>query len=247
MIQRGGVFWDVLLIQLASWRWTWRAMLVGGIVVPLLVFWLFWAGSGGQLDQERIFVLATGNAILSILYAGSERVARRFAWLREGALDYLAVLPIGRSTLILATILAFTCLSVPGLVVTLVLGIALGGVTVTPATLLAIPVAGLIIWSLVAPAALIGLWSRNTEEATTIAELTTIALILGSPLLYATENMPELWQLVSRWLPSTYAVEALRLTLRGEWGWPLVLDLAVLLGLAGAALVVADRKLEWAR
>ncbi len=231
---------DLILIQLANWRWSWRGALLTGLVVPLLTtaaLGVFAADSG----EVALAYILTGNMVMSLLFGTFDRVAGHFAYMRAvGRLDFFATLPIYRSTLIVATVIAF-------LVLTLALGALILDLplALSPWLLVAVPMIGM---SLCGLGALIGLSMETPENVGNVSSLITFVLVGLGPVIIPLDRLPPVVQTISYLSPATYAASALRQTVLGlSDRIPLGVDLLALAGLLVVSLWAVGRKLDWRR
>jgi ABC-2 type transport system permease protein len=248
MSRTAAVFFDLYLMQLANYRWTWRWQLIGGLVAPLSFMFMLHSllGTEGTAGAAGASVLA-GNLVLSAVFTAMGNTANRFAWLKETeGLDYYATLPISRSAMVSTVVLAFVTLSLPSMVATVLLGRLLFALPLSPHPL-ALVVLVLTALSLAALGATIGILAPNVETQGVISNLALFLLIFLSPVLVPLERLPALLQLTSRLLPVSYAVAALRSLLVGTVDGAVLRDLAILAAFAAAALTLAARRLDWRR
>ncbi len=239
-------FWVLLHMQLTSMRWFWRSLLFGGFFVPLwaLVFWKFIGGPYTR-PGDLAYILA-GNVVISLLFGNMGRVANRFAFLKDsGALDYYATLLVKRPALVLAVVVAFLIMALPGLLAALTVGTVWLGVPIRPHLLL-LPLA-LILGSisLSVLGALVGVYGRTPEAASLTINVLTLGLTVLSPVLIPLDRLPPLLQYTSRLLPTTYAAEAVRSALVSQIDGRFWLDLAILAAFCILALVLVNRRLDW--
>ncbi len=237
--------YDLILIQLTNWRWTWRSTLITSVVAPVistLGLGVFASGSGA----EALGYVLTGNMVFSLLFGTVGHVSSNFAYMREvGTLDYLASLPIHRVSLIVATVVAFLCLAIPPALVTLGLGVLILGVRVSfsPWVVLAVP---LICMALSGLGALIGVLGRTPQEVSSVSTLTTFILVALGPVLLPADRLPQVVNTISLLSPATYAASALRqVVLAMPDRLPLGVDLLVLAALTAGLLWLAGRKMDW--
>lgn len=60
-------WWDLFLMELTNWRWSWRLSLLQGIISPLfslLALGVFARDSG----NEALIYVVTGNIVISLLF-----------------------------------------------------------------------------------------------------------------------------------------------------------------------------------
>lgn len=235
---------DLLLIQLANWRWSWRGTLITGIITPLvgmLALGVFARDAG----PEALAYILSGNLVMALTFENLNKLANHFAFMRlMGGFTYFATLPIARPALLLATLGAFMLLSLPALVVMLVAGTLVLGVPLAPSPLLlvVIPVAAI---PLAALGALIGSSVRRPEETGTVSLLVTLTLVGMGPVLVPPARLPAFFQTLGSLSPATYAASAVRQTLLGPVTPRLALDLGVLAILTIVLLWLLSRKMDW--
>ncbi len=184
------------------------------------------------LDREQMF----GNL---------SKVCSNFTFMRaSGTLDYFAALPIQRTAVILATVMAFLLLSLPSLAVAVLadalilrVPLAVHPLVVAAVPLAAIPLAGI--------GALIEASARTPEGADTLSNLLTFFLLGFGPVIIPPERLPG-FVVTSGWQsPATYAASALRQVLLGPVTGRLGFDLGVLAALSAILFWLLERKMEW--
>lgn len=236
---------DLTLMQLLNWRWTWRGTVIVGTTAPIvttLALGIFAADSG----LEALGYILTGNVVLSLLFVALGNVSSHFAYMRwTGRLDYFATLPIYRTALILATAIAFLILTLPSTLITLLVGalILKMPLVISPWIVIVLPVIGL---SLSGLGAFIGLMGRNQQEVGNLTLLITLLLYGFGPVIIPPDRLPEVITQLSLLSPATYAASAVRQVVLG-WSdrLPLVLDVTVLTGLAIVLMGLVTRRMDW--
>lgn len=222
---------DLTLIQLSNFRWAWRSTLLTGIVAPLLSLMglgLFARDAGA----EALAYVLTGNVVMALMFENLNRVSSNFAYMKAmGTLTYFATLPVRRSLLVLATLLAFFLLSLPATLVTILFGSWFLGVTLH-VSLFIVVVVPLTAVPLAALGAFIGLKMRSPAEAGPVTTLIVFLFISIGPVIFPPSRLPSVMQSIGRLSPATYAASALRQTLLGPATPQLAIDLAVLLFVA---------------
>ena len=237
---------DLTLIQLSNWRWSWRSMLLTGVAAPMmsiLALGVFARNSG----EETLGYILTGNLVLALMFGTLDKVSSNFAYMRFGGmLTYFASLPIYSASLILATILAFFLLSLPAVGVTMLVGVLYLGVNVKIhwTLLVVLPLAAA---SMAGLGALIGARARSPEEAGSISLLLTLILAGLGPVLIPPDRLPAFMNILGYFSPATYAASALRQTLLGPLSARLLVDLGVLLVVAVLVLWLVGRTIHWRR
>lgn len=186
--------------------------------------------------QSRAVV--AGSSVLVVAFVALNLLAQYFGQLRAGGgLDHYATLPVPAAAVVLGAAGAYASFTVPGVVVTAVVGgvlfqLPLGGLWVLVAV---IPLAGAALSGL---GAALGLLAPRPELATLCGQLgMSAALLLG---VLPGGGLPEPVRWVRDLLPSTYGVEALSraFEVRPPWGQA-ALDLGVCAAVGAASLAVA--------
>ncbi len=137
---------NLTLIQLANWRWSWRGALLTGVIAPVLST-VALGTFATRSDPAALSYILTGNLVMSLLFGTLDRVAGHFAYMRiVGRLDFFATLPITRVALILATVFAFLVLALPAVILTLVAGVVILDMrlALSPWVMVVIPLTALI-------------------------------------------------------------------------------------------------------
>jgi len=235
---------DLLLIELTNWRWSWRGMVLLGMIALLgsMVALGVFARDAGQ---DTLAYVLTGNIVLALMFENQDKVAGHFVYMRfMGILDYFATLPIQKHILILAVVLSFLLLSLPSLAVTILLGSLLLGVPITlnPIILIVIPLCAI---PMAGIGALIGASVRNPQEAGSLSLLVMLVMLGLGPVLIPPERLPDVMLILGRFSPATYAASALRQALLGPLTGQIVFDLAVLTGVTMVVFWLVGRKMDW--
>jgi ABC-2 type transport system permease protein len=182
--------------------------------------------------------VVAGATVLVVAFVALNLLAQRFGLLRStSALDYYAALPVPPAAVVLGTAASYATFTVPGAVLTAVLGCLLYGLPVTHLWVLVVvlPLAGA---ALAGAGACLGLLPRRAELATTMGQLAMSAvLFLG---IIPSHRMPGWLEPVRAVVPSTYAADALALALSPHPDWPRITGyLGVCAGTAVAMLALA--------
>ncbi len=235
---------DLVLIQLSNWRWAWRGMVITGIIGPtfsIIAMGMFARNS----SPAALGYILTGGMVINLMFENLDKVCSNFSFMRAvGMLNYFAVLPIQRYTLVLATVFAFLLLSLPSLLVTTVVGTLFLHVHLSPSPLIllvipmiAIPLAGV--------GALVGTLASTPEEAGSISMILTFFMAGLGPVVFPPDRLPAILLKLGWFSPATYAASALRQVLIGPVSPRIFLDLAVLSLLGIITLWLVNRKMDW--
>src|SRR5262249_19506323 len=103
----------------ATWVW----FLLFSLGLPLvLIFGIGHIGSG-LTDRNSLIYIISGSAIYAVTNDALAAIALRIGIMRkEGMLTYFASLPVGKTTFVVALLLARLAVSLPGMIVALVIG-----------------------------------------------------------------------------------------------------------------------------
>ena len=236
---------DLTLIQLANWRWSWRATLLTGLVAPVMgtaALGVFARDSGA----EAMAYVLTGNMVMSLLFGTFDRVSTHFAYMRAvGRLDFFATLPVYRVALILATVVAFLGLALPAVAITLLVGTLILDVdlAISPWIVVVVPLIGV---SMCGLGALLGVSVRTPEEVGNLSSLITFVLLGFGPVIVPPDRLPDVVTTLGYLSPATYAASALRQTVLAQPdSIPLGVDLIVLAAILAGSLWVVGRFMDW--
>lgn len=191
---------------------------------------------GGAGEEARAVV--AGSTVLVVAFVGLNLLAQYFGQLRAGGgLDHYATLPVPAAAVALGTAAAYASFTVPGVLITAVIGallyqLPMGGLWILLAV---VPLAGAALAGL---GAALGLLAPRPELATLCGQLgMSAALLLG---VVPASGLPVPAQWLRDLLPSTYGVEALAAVLGPEPDWAAVAgDLSVCAVTGAGALVLA--------
>ncbi|MEU6662907.1 ABC transporter permease [Streptomyces sp. NPDC046821] len=189
---------------------------------------------GGSEAQAVV----AGSSVLVVAFVALNLLAQYFGQLRAaGGLDHYATLPVPPAAVVLGAAGAYASFTVPGTVVTAVVGCVMFQLPVAHLWVLAavIPLAGAALSGL---GAALGLLAPRPELATLLGQLgMSAALLLG---VLPADRMPGIIQFARDLLPSTYGVEAFARTFGAHPDWSVVLlDLGVCAAVGVASLALA--------
>jgi ABC-2 type transport system permease protein len=235
---------DLTLIQLSNWRWSWRGMLVTGMLAPIVSITALGIFARDAGPRALNYVLV-GNLVLSLMFDNQNKVAGNFAFMRAaGTLNYFAALPIHKTTLILASLLSFLALSLPSLLVTAVYGSLYLHIPLQPSIwlLLVIPLVSIPLSGI---GALIGSRVRTPEMSSPVSLFLSMIMLGVGPVMIPPERLPGFLLTIGRFSPATYAASALRQALLGPVTSRLPIDLVVLAAFSLAIFWLVARYLDW--
>ncbi|GAB4376858.1 MAG: hypothetical protein Kow00121_24820 [Elainellaceae cyanobacterium] len=233
---------DLLCMELSNWRWSWQVMVLTATVSPVLSI-VALGSFASRNDPESLSAILAGSLVMSLMFGNLGNVSSRFAYMRfSGALDYYATLPIRRSLLIIAVVLAFFVLSLPSLLVTIGFGAWFLHLPLMlhPLILLSIP---LCVLPLAGIGAAIGANAPTPEVGGGLTLLVTMLALFIGPVLLPASRLPETLQLIGYFSPATYAASALKQTLLEPITQRIILDCAALTGFSLLTFGLVSRKL----
>ena len=194
-------------------------------------------------DRVTTSAIVAGATVLVVAFVALNLLAQRFGALRAArALDYYAALPIPPSAVVLGSAASYASFTVPGAVVTALVGVELFGLPAQHLWLV-LPVIVCAGVALAGLGAVLGLAMPRAELATVAGQLgMTAVLFLG---VIPPSHLPVAMRALRALVPSTLAVDALAAGLRGHidvfaTSW----RLAVTLAMGAVALAVASRLLR---
>lgn len=237
---------DIFLIEITNWRWSWRAMVITGTIVPLISLTGLgaFARDSGKTALEYVLV---GNIVLSLMFGIMNNIEGHFVFMRfQGMLDYFATLPIKRPILILSLVAAFLCIALPSLLITIIAGSFLLGIhlTINPLIILVMPLCAMSVSGI---GALIGVHARTPEEAGAISLLINMLLMSIGPVVIPPDHLSAILLFLGHFSPTTYAASALRQVLIGPVTGELAIDIAVLVGVTIVIFWLVGRNMSWRR
>ncbi|WP_461009861.1 ABC transporter permease [Streptomyces capparidis] len=189
-------------------------------------------------DGEAARAVVAGSSVLVVAFVALNLLAQYFGALRaSGGLDHYATLPVPPAAVVLGAAGAYASFTVPGTVVTAVVGSLLFELPLAHLWVLVavIPLAGAALAGL---GAALGLLAPRQELATLAGQLgMSAALLLG---VLPASGLPGPVRWLRDLLPSTYGVEALAHSFDHSPDWARVgADLSVCAAVGVASLAVA--------
>ena len=165
-------------------------------------------------DRTVASAVVAGATVLVVAFVALNLLAQRFGALRATrALDYYAALPIPASAVVLGAAASYATFTVPGAVVTALVGVAMFGLPVAQVWLV-LPVIACAGVALSGVGALLGLLLPRPELATVAGQLgMTAVLFLG---VIPPSHLPVAVRAVRACVPAALAVDALASALRGH-------------------------------
>lgn len=165
-------------------------------------------------DPATSAAVVAGASVLVVAFVALNLLAQRFGTMRASrSLDYFAALPVPVSAVVMGTAASYATFTVPGALVTAVVGAAMFGLPFGQLWLVvpAVVASGV---ALSGVGAAVGLSLPRVELATVAGQLgMTAVLFLG---LIPASHLPLVARGLRQAVPSTYAVDVLAAGLRGS-------------------------------
>lgn len=237
-------WWDLTLMELTNWRWSWRLTMIAGALMPLFFLVMLGLFADGS-NRNTLAYLLTGNMVIGILFGTLTRIVNRVEFLRfGGGLDFFATLPVRRFLFVLAMITSFSVFSLPAMTLTLILGALWLELSLQfhPLVIFVIPLCTM---PLAAVGVILGLSSRSWGEASSWSFVVSLIFSVLGPVMVPPERLPTLLVRFGYLSPATYAASALRQVVLGPLTERIVLDIAVLTLLSAGLLWWIEQKMNW--
>jgi ABC-2 type transport system permease protein len=198
-------------------------------------------------ELDYIDFLVPGILAMSIMNTGVIGLSTSFVIYRErGILRRIKVTPFSLTSFVLARIISQLLIALAQMVILVGLAMGLFGLNVEGNLLLLL--LEIVIGSLAFLAigfAIAGI-SKNVETAAAVGNLVTFPMLFLSGVFFEVENAPAWLQPITKVLPLTYLVDALRETMSRGKGiitvWP---DLMFLVATFAIGMIIAVRFFRW--
>ncbi len=236
--------WNVLMLLARNQRENWPMLLITSSIVPFVIMSVS-TRFGSVTDQTKVMHLLAGNIVLSLLFGPLMRTAMLIAFLRERqVIEHFATLPIRKTDFLTAVMLNCLGQSLPGIAILLVLCRVLLSIRLTVHPLL-LPVAILASLSMATIGASVGVAVREFHRTRMFAEILMGVLMFLSPGFARVESYPFPLFALSKLLPSSYAVHALRDTLCNTVSPSTIAQVSIVAAFTVALLWFSSQKLDW--
>jgi ABC-2 type transport system permease protein len=235
-------FWWLLRSQLFELRLAWFWYLIQMAFVPLsfLAFlWLFL----GQKQPEAMLFIVTGSLVMNISLGAMLSLGQEIGWLKdENAYEYYASLPISRGVFLTALATRGVLLSLPSTFMVFAIGALSFGLAFNVTALFVLIMNA---YAMMGLGAFIGFWSPSGRVANLVTQIVQPLIVFFAPVYITWEQLPVPLQVTARFLPTTYAAEALRKAVTGASLFQLWPEVLVLLGFTVISLYLVTFKLDW--
>jgi ABC-2 type transport system permease protein len=192
-----------------------------------------------HMTHAQALFLTTGAAsqtvVTTALVVLPQKIAQDKA---EGKLAYLLTLPIPRETYILAQIAFVALATLPGTAFAVIFGAWHYDISldVSAAVLVVVPLA---IFSLAGVGVAVSVLSPYPQLTNALTQLTIFYVLLFAPVVFPKEQLPDLLQRVSVFMPPTYVADAMRGALTDLPGTHLGRSILVMAGFAVASITLS--------
>jgi ABC-2 type transport system permease protein len=233
------------LEQMLEVRRTWYWFVVFSLVLPITMVFGFARIGSGLTDYDSLLYIISGSAIFSVTNEGLYTLAVRIGTMKkEGTLVYYASLPISKTAFLIAILLSRMVITFPGMIAPVVIGTWLYDVSFEWSLwiLILLPLAAL---SLSNIGMALGVFVSNLELVQIIVNLLLFVLVLAGPIFSPLEALPLPFQVLSYFLPPTYAAAAFRAALSSSIDLHFYLNLLVLIVMTIAGFTLSTRLMRW--
>lgn len=169
----------------------------------------------GDVSVEMGRFLATGAPTVTLIMVGLVMTPQQVAQSKtEGTFDWMRTLPVPRILFLIADLVMWTLIALPGMVLGVFIGAWQFGITLSVAPSI-VPAALLV--SLTAAAVGYGLAvTAKPTVAQLVSQTLIFVVLLFSPISYPASRMPEWLQRVHEWLPIEPMADLMRATLDSQ-------------------------------
>lgn len=213
------------------------------LVAPSLLVGLFaWLFS----DQEGVFdrfggpILALFPFVVMFLITSITTLRER----RSGTLERLMTTPLGKADFIVGYALAFGLMATVQAIVTVAFAVYVCGLDVTgPLWQLGlVAVVDAVLGT--ALGLLASAFARTEFQAVQFMPVLVFPQMILGGLFMPRDQMPEVLETISDWLPLSYAIDAVAAVAAGDEGWDLARPLLIVAAFALGALILASLTLR---
>ena len=192
-------------------------------------------------DPNYFQFMAPGLMAMVIMMAVMTGIAASVSQEREiGTLDGMLSAPTSRLSIILGKSFAQVVRGLLQAGITLLLAVVVFGITINGSPLLLVLLLILTVFSFIGLGMLVSALASQQQTATTIMMTLTMPMMFLSGAFFPIEQMPTVMQWISRVLPLTYAVDAVRKCMvLGTGISGMMTEILVMLGFGVAFMIIA--------
>lgn len=169
----------------------------------------------GDVTPEMGLFLATGAPTITLIMVGLVMTPQQVAQSKtEGTFDWMRTLPVPRMLFLIADLLMWTLIALPGMVLGILIGAWRFDITLSVSPWI---VPGALLVSLTAAALGYGVAVvAKPTVAQLISQTLVFVVLLFSPVSYPASRMPQWLQVAHEWLPIEPMADLMRATLASE-------------------------------
>lgn len=233
--------WFLIKAEMLSLRINWQWSLFIVLVAPLSMLYFLYLLVGRTTPEYMTYVVS-GNVIMSLVTGTMLTLGQELGFLKDvRGFDYYASLPLYKFQLITAYLVRATIITLPSILILIIIGKAVFDVQIAIHFSLFIIVflSGM---SLAGLGACIGIYSRNSSQASTITQILQPLIVYCAPVFVPLESMPRFMRVISMFIPTTYVASALRNSFIGVFDWQ---NIIVLVAFCGLSMYLVEYKIDW--
>lgn len=227
---------EMLSLRL-NWQWSLFIVLIAPLSMLFFLYLLI-----GRSEPEYMTYVVSGNVIMSLVTGTMLTLGQELGFLKDvRGFDYYASLPLHKVQLIMAYLIRATIITLPSILVLILVGKIIFHVQIVVHFSLFIIVflSGV---SLSGLGACIGVYSRNSNQASTITQVLQPVIVYCAPVFIPIESMPEFIRIISMFIPTTYVASALRNSFNATFDWK---NITVLVMFCILSIYFVEFKIDW--
>lgn len=227
---------ELLSLRL-SWQWSLLIVLVAPLSMLMFLYLLV-----GQHNPAYMTYAITGNIIMSLVTGTMLTLGQELGLLKQiRGFDYYASLPLHKLQLIIAYLVRATVTTLPSILILIGVGGLLFKVELSIhwSLFLIVLLAGM---SLSGLGVIIGVYSRNASQASTITQVLQPLIVYCAPVFIPVESMPTILRAISYFIPTSYVANAVRASLNGLVDGKSIL---ILLAFCIVSIYLVEFKIDW--
>lgn len=190
-------------------------------------------------------IFVVGSLVSGLSFGGMLSLGQELGSMKDqNAFEHYAALPISKGAFIAAVATRGMICSLPSAVIILLVGHYAFGSVLDPATFGILVVSG---YALSGFGGIIGFASPTSQISSLITQVFQTVILSFGPVYITLSNLPRALNWFARLWPTTYAAEALRVTVRGGPETAAITPTLVLIGYTVVSFLVVPRLLSWRR
>lgn len=230
-------------VKIMQANWVWYLMV--SLFLPLALVFGFGHIGNTIMSRDTLLYIVSGSAIVSAATEALANLATRIANLKsQGRIIYYASLPISKIAFVMALITSRWIVTLLGMVVPIIVGPLLYNIQFEY-SLWIVVIVFLTGFSLATVGLALGVIMGSPEITSMLGNLLLILLLLASPIFTPVSNLILPLQLLGYLLPPTYAAQALRYALVGDYNLSFYLDLALLTAFMLLGFYLTSKCIRW--